>query len=133
AADEALVEVDAALVERDGFRYPQSGAVEQLHEREVAQVPRLRSGGCVDQPLGFSRGEGPRQLAPAARQVELGSRVVLARAEQLLVAEERAHGRYATRDRRRRQARRAQLRDVTLEVLGAGRRRGRAEEVGQVR
>src|SRR5712691_8168906 len=84
AADEAAVEVDAALVERHGLRHAQSRAVQELDERAVAQVTRLRAGGGVDQPLRLPGRERPRQLPPAARQIEVGAGVVVARAEQLL-------------------------------------------------
>src|SRR5215211_4260337 len=42
AADEALVERDRRPLERDGLGHAKAGAVEELHERAVAQVARLR-------------------------------------------------------------------------------------------
>src|SRR5712692_1201743 len=133
ATDEAAVEIDAALVERHGLRHAQARAVQEFDERAVAQVTRLRAGSRVDQALGFSRRERPGQLPPAAGQVEVGAGIVVARAEQLLMAEERTHGGGAPRDRRGRESGRAELGEVALEVLsGRGRRRG-AEEARDVR
>src|SRR5438132_2312835 len=104
AADEAAVEIDAALVERHGLRHPQARAVQEFDERAVAEVTRLRAGSRFDQALGFSRRERAGQLPPAAGEVEVGAGIVVARAEQLLMAEERTHGGGAPRDRRRRES-----------------------------
>src|SRR6266511_5147477 len=54
AADEPLVERDAALVERDGLGDAQPGSVEELDERAIAEVARARPGRRVDQPLGLA-------------------------------------------------------------------------------
>ena len=68
----------------------------------------------------------------AARQLELGGRVVAARADQLEVAEERARRRGAARDRRGREPVGAELRDVALEVVEPSRpATRRAEERAQ--
>ena len=133
AADEAVVERDRRLLERDGLGDAEAGAVEELDERAVAEVARLRAGGGLDQALGLARRERPRQLRPSAREVELGGRVVVALAEQLLVAEEGAQRRGAPRERRRREAGGAQLGEVALEVVGRRGRGRRAEERGEVR
>ena len=85
-ADDALVEVDAVLLEARRLGDAQAGAVEQLDERAVAERARRRPGGGVDQPLGLAGRERPRQRARAARQLDLGGGVVAARADQLQVA-----------------------------------------------
>ena len=134
-AHEPLVEVDPALLEPDGLADAQPGAVEELDQRVVAQRARRRSLGRLDQPLGLVRRERPRQAARAARQVELRGRVVGPRAEQRLVAEERANRGRSPRDRRGGAALRSELRQVPLEIR---RRRGRdrlsepARDGGQV-
>src|SRR5205807_4433181 len=98
AADEPAVEIDAASVERHGLRYAEARAVQELGERTVAEVTRLRARSRVDQAFGFSRRERPGQLSPAAGEVEVAAGIVVARAEQLLVTEEGAHGGGAPRD-----------------------------------
>jgi hypothetical protein len=59
-ADDALLEGDAVLLEPDGLRDTQPGAVEELHERPIAQGPRSRAGRSVDEPLRLRRRQGPR-------------------------------------------------------------------------
>src|SRR5437588_4464250 len=119
AADEPVLEVDAAPLERHRLRDAQARAVEELGERAVAEVARLRAGGRLDEPLGLRRRERARKPARAARKVEVGGRIVAARAEERLVAEERAQRRRAPRDRRGREPLGAQLGEVPLEVVGA--------------
>ena len=118
AADEPVLEVDAAPLERHRLRDAQARAVEELGERAVAEVARLRAGGRLDEPLGLRRRERARKPARAARKVEVGGRVVAARAEERLVAEERAQRRRAPRDRRGREPVGAQLGEIPLEVVG---------------
>jgi hypothetical protein len=60
ASHETVFERDAALLEPDGFGDPQSGAVQKLDEREVAQVTRLRAGRGLDQGFCFAGGVCPR-------------------------------------------------------------------------
>ena len=55
AADEAVVERDAAFVQRHRFGDAQAGAVEQLDERAVAEIAWLRPHRSFDQPLGLPR------------------------------------------------------------------------------
>src|SRR5262249_23777097 len=52
--DEALVEVDAGLVEPDRVRDADAGSVEELDECAVAQRPRLDPVGGPDQALGLA-------------------------------------------------------------------------------
>src|SRR5258707_8903327 len=101
AADDALLEIDARLVEADGLADAQACAVEELDERLVAERARRRSRGGVDQPLGLAGRKRARQGAPPPRQGDLGGGVVAARTEQHLVAVEGADRRDAARDRRR--------------------------------
>jgi hypothetical protein len=54
-SNEAIIEVDAGLLEPHRLRHPQACAVEQLGECLVAERSRLRAGGRVDQALGFAR------------------------------------------------------------------------------
>jgi hypothetical protein len=82
-AHEALVEVDAAFLERDRLGDADARAVEKLDEGPVAQRARCDAGRGRDQPLGLSGRERARQLADAPRQRELGGGVVGARAEEL--------------------------------------------------
>ncbi len=135
AADEPLLEIDAGALEPDRLAHAQARAVEQLDERPVAERARAGADGRLDQALGLAGRERPRQRAPAARQLELGRRIVGARAEQHLVAVEGADRRDAARDRRRRAARGAQRRDVAGEVVRGRVGRRPAEEgreVGEV-
>ena len=60
-ADDAVVEVDAALAEPDRLRDPQTGTVEELDERPVSERARRRPGGGLDQPLDLARRERARQ------------------------------------------------------------------------
>ena len=131
-AHEPVVEVDARLVESDGLRDTQPCAVEQLHERLVAQRPRLRPGGGVDQPFCLAGRERLGQWLGAPGQLDARGRVVVARAEQLLVAVEAARGRGASRDRRTGEAVGAELGGVALQLLER-RLRGRLAEVGAER
>src|SRR5205085_2437790 len=117
AADEPVLEVDTAALERDRLGDAKTRAVEELDERAVAEVARLRAGGRLDEPLGLRRRERAREPPRAARQVELGGRVVGARTEERLVAEEGAERGGPAGDRRRREALRAELGEVPLEVL----------------
>ncbi len=116
---EPVVEVDAALFEPDRLRDAQPGAVQQLDERLVAQVARLRSLRGVDQALRLAGRERLRERLRPARQLHGRGGVVVARAEQLLVAEEAARRRCSSRDRRRREPVRAHRRRVALELLEA--------------
>ena len=50
-SDEPALEIDRRAVEADGFAHAQTGPVEQLDERSVAQRAWPRSPGRVDQPL----------------------------------------------------------------------------------
>src|ERR687888_261492 len=100
AADEPVLEVDAAALERDRFRDAQAGAVEELDEGAVAEVARLRARGGLDEPLGLGGRERAREPPRAPGQVELGGGIVRAHAEERLVTEEGAQRRRAARDRR---------------------------------
>ena len=66
-----------------------------------------------------------------AREIELGRRVVGARAEQHLVTEERPQRCNAPRDRGAGEPGRAQLREVRLELLDACARDGSTEPVAE--
>src|SRR6266536_4345532 len=81
AADEPLREVDAGLVEPDGLADAQTGAVEQLDQRAVAQIARTRSARRLDEPFRLARGERPRKAPGPARKLELGGGIVGAGAE----------------------------------------------------
>jgi hypothetical protein len=86
-----------------------------------------------DQARGLSGRERPRQLSCASWQLELGRRVVLARAEKLEVAEERARCGRAARDRRRREPVGPELCRVALELFHRRRRERLAEKHAQAR
>src|SRR3954452_7860820 len=128
-ADEAAVEVDARPVEADCLRDTEPGAVEELDERLVAERARRGAGRRLDQPLRLAGGERLRERLRAPRELDGGCRVVLAGAEELLVAEEAARGGRTPCDRRRREAVGAQLRGIGLELL-QGRAADRLAEVG---
>src|SRR5215203_4396613 len=132
AADEPPLEVDAALLEPDRLADAEAGAVEQLDERGVAERARRRAGGGVDQALRLGGGERPRQRPRPARQLDRRRRVVRARAEQLLVAEERPNRGRAPGDRRRGEPLRALLGDVAFEVGGRRRPRRPPEEAREL-
>src|SRR6266404_3771015 len=72
AADDALLEIDARLVEADGLADAQACAVEELDERLVAERARRRSRRGVDQPLGLAGRKRARQGAPPPRQLDVG-------------------------------------------------------------
>ena len=132
AADESVLEIDGLPVERDRLADAQPGAVEELTEGAVAEVARRRPGGGIEQPLDLRGRERARQRPAAFRELDVRRGVVGARAEQNLVPEEGADGGKPARDGRRREAVRAELRDVGREVVAA-RVRGRAAEPrGQV-
>src|SRR5262245_42817608 len=61
APHEPRFEVDARLVKRDGFAYPQARAVEELDQSAIAQVAWCGAAGSFDQPLGLGRGERARE------------------------------------------------------------------------
>ena len=132
-ADEPVVEVDARLVEPDGLRDAQACAVEQLDERLIAKRAGLSARGRVDQTLRLAWRERLRQVPGAARELHRGRRVVVAGAEQLLVAEEAAGRGGTTRDRRGCEPVGSELGGVVLELFerrGGGRM---AEECGELR
>lgn len=58
--DDALLQRDAVLLEADGLRHAQPGAVQQLDERTVAKRPRRRPCRCVDETFRLGRGQGTR-------------------------------------------------------------------------
>src|SRR3954470_14501554 len=88
--DEAVVEIDAGALEPHGLGDAKPGAVEELDERLVAEVARLRPLRRVDEPLCLARGQRLRKRLRAPRQRDCGGGVVTARAEQLQVAVEAA-------------------------------------------
>src|SRR5205085_3728633 len=118
-ADESSFQVDGGALQADRLADAQAGAVEELDERPVT----LGAGGGarrgLDQALGLSGRERPRQGAPPPRQLELGGRVVAAYAEQHLVPVEGTERRDTARDRRRREPVGAQRGDVGREPLRA--------------
>src|SRR5260370_4570720 len=71
AADDALLEIDARLVEAGGFADAQACAVEELDERLVAERARHRSSGGVDQPLRLARRKRARHGPPPPPQLDL--------------------------------------------------------------
>ena len=66
-AHDALLDRDAALLEPGRLGDTEAGAVEELHERAVAEGARRRSDSGVDEPLGLGRRECARQRARPAR------------------------------------------------------------------
>ena len=116
-ADEPLLEVDAVSLEADRLADAQARAVEELDERAVAQGARRRSVGRLDEPLRLAGRERARQAARPARQADSAAGLSVAGSDQDLVAEERADGGQAARDRRRGEPARAQLGEVALELL----------------
>ena len=114
AADEPLVEVDAGALEADRLAHAEAARRRAARRARVAERARRRAGGRLDQPLRLGGGERPRQLAAAARKLELRGGVVGARAEQHLVREEGAHGGDPARDRRGREAVGPELGEVAL-------------------
>src|SRR5918996_6034221 len=95
AADEPALEVDAAPLEPDRLGDAQPGAVEELDEGAVAQRARRDPVGRVDQALDFGERKRPRKARAAARQVDVGGRVVGPEAERDEMAVEGAGGRGA--------------------------------------
>ena len=59
-AYDTVLQRDAVLLEPDGLGDPEAGAVEEFHERPVAQRSGRRSGGGVDEALGLSRRKSTR-------------------------------------------------------------------------
>ena len=129
AADEPLVEVDRGTLEPDRFADAEPGAVEELYECTVPERPGRRAGGRLDQPLDLSGRQRPGQRPRSPGCGDRGGRVVLARTDQRLVAEERAQRCEAAREGRARTARRAQVGQVALDLLGGSPRRS-ARRVG---
>src|SRR5205823_272437 len=70
-AYEAPLRVDARLVEADRLAHAEPGAVEQLDEHGVAEVPRSHALRGVDQSFDLAGGERPRKRPPPLRQVQL--------------------------------------------------------------
>src|SRR4051794_39302563 len=101
AADEPVLQVDAAALEPDCFADPQSRPVEKLDERAVAEGTRGRSVRRLDQALDLARRKGAGEPGAAFRQVELGRGIVgpLAHKDQVVV--EGPRGRGSARDRGR--------------------------------
>ncbi len=117
-AHDARVEVDGRLLQPERLRHAQPGAVEQLHQRAIAHRPRLRAVRRLDQPLGLGRGQGAGQRSRPPRRLQGGGRVLVAVAEQDLMAEVRAHGRQPPCDGRRGEPVRPHRGEPTLELLG---------------
>ena len=132
-ADDAGVDVDRRACQADRLGDAQPRAVHELHEGAIAHRPRRRPVGSLDQALGLGRRERARQLADAPWRRDLRRRVVLAEAQQQLVAEGRAHGGDPSRDRRGREPHRAHGRDPRLEHLRRCRRDRAVEEDRQGR
>jgi len=82
AADDAVLQVDAAAVEADGLADAQAGSVKELDERAVAEGARRRSVRRLDETLDLARRERAGKAGAPPRKVELGGRVVLAVAEE---------------------------------------------------
>ena len=116
-AHEPLLEIDRPALEARHLADPQAGAVHQLDESTVAHRPRRRPVRRVDQALRLARRERLRQPARALRQLQRRGRVVLARAEQHLMAEERAERGDPARDRRGCDPGGAHLGEPALELL----------------
>ena len=100
AADEPVLEIDAAPLEPDRLADAQARAVEELDERMIAPGPRSRPVGGRDQTLDLSRRERARQLPAAAWEVDVSGRVVRSDAEERQVAVEGPCGGGAPGDRR---------------------------------
>jgi len=100
AADEPVLEVDAAPLEPDRLADAQARAVEELDERMIPPGPRSRPVGGRNQALDLSRRERPRQLPAAAREIHVRSRIVRPHAEERQMAIERARGGCAAGNRR---------------------------------
>jgi len=62
-ADDPFFESDATLLESDRLGHAQAGAVEELHERAIAERSRARADGCVDEALGLGRRQRARESA----------------------------------------------------------------------
>ena len=117
-ADQPLLQIDAAALEPDRLAHAEAGAVEQLDKRTVAQLAWLRTNRGLDQTGGFPDGQGSRQAAGAARQVELGRRIVGSDTEENEVAKEGARRGGPPGDRRAGEPCRSELAEITLEVIG---------------
>ena len=123
AADEPFVQIDRRPLQPDCLAHAEAGAVEELHERAVAERPRRRAVGGLDQALGLAGRERARQLARAARRGDPRRGVVFACADQGVVSVERAQRRQPARDRRVRAAGRSQVREVAFDLFPWSRRR----------
>ncbi len=66
-AHDSLLDRDAALLEPGRLRHTEACAVEELHERAIAEGARRRSDRGVDEPLGLGRRERAWQRARPAR------------------------------------------------------------------
>src|SRR5688572_9951843 len=109
AAHGAVLEVDAAALEPDRLAHADATAVQELDERAVAQAPRRRAVGGVDQALDLAERERAGELLAPPRQVDVGGRVVAPLSERDEVAVEGARGGGAARDRAGRLPPRAQV------------------------
>jgi len=82
AANNAVVQVDPAAVEPHRLADAEPGPVKELDEGAVAEHPRSRAVGRLDEALDLAGRERAGEARAAPREVELGGGVVLSAAEK---------------------------------------------------
>jgi hypothetical protein len=132
AADDPVLDVDTAPLERDGLADAQPGAVEKLDERPVTESTRRRSSRGLDEPLNLPRGEGAGQPGPAPRKVDVGRGVVGPQAEDDEVPVQRSGRGGPPCDRAGRLSAGAQVGEPALDVVRSRGRRRAAEMCGEI-
>ena len=119
-AHEPFLEVDASALEADRLTHAEPRAVEELDKSAVAEIPRRRARGCLDQAFCFSGRKRARQAASSSGKRDVGGRALARRSDQHAMAEERAHRGEPPGDRRGGEALGAQVGEVALELLPRG-------------
>lgn len=82
ATNDAVLEVDAAPVKRDGLGYPKPGSVEQLHQRAITEIARFGPVRGFDQALDLLWRQDARELPTSPGGLYLARWIVGAFADQ---------------------------------------------------